>query len=65
VKGNLHARFWSRGEGSDPLVDCNLTAYSVRSCVAPASSSSSPGAFGDNLNDCLGMLCLVSCGRVR
>jgi hypothetical protein len=23
VKGNFQARFWSRGEGSDSLTDCN------------------------------------------
>jgi hypothetical protein len=25
VKGNVHARFCSRGRGSDSLVDCNRT----------------------------------------
>jgi hypothetical protein len=46
VKGNFHARFCNRGGGSDPLVYCNRTAYSVRSFLAPASGSSSPGALG-------------------
>jgi len=29
VKGNFHARFCSRGGGSDPLVDCNRTGGTV------------------------------------
>jgi hypothetical protein len=33
VKGNFHARFWSRGGGSDSLVDCNRTGEQ-RWCVA-------------------------------
>ena len=36
VPGNGHARVCSRGGESDFLIDCNLTASSVRSCVAPA-----------------------------
>jgi hypothetical protein len=31
VKGNFHARFCSRGGGSDPLVYCNRTAHSAGS----------------------------------
>ena len=29
MKGNFHARFCSRGGGSDPLVYCNRTAHSA------------------------------------